>query len=152
MRYWLLKSEPGCYSIADLQKEKRTHWDGIRNYQARNFLRDGMEKGDLCLFYHSGTEPPHAAGICEVVKEGYADITQFDPAAGHYDADSDPSAPRWYMVDVAFRSVFPRVVSLPDMKANPKLRGMKLLEQGSRLSVMPLTKPEFDEVVAMGIL
>ncbi len=149
MGYWLLKSEPGCYSIADLKRDKRTMWDGVRNYQARNFLRDGMKKGDLCVFYHSGDTPPAAVGICEVKKEGYPDITQFDPHADHYDADSDTEHPRWFAVDVAYHSTFARPVTLPGMRANERLRGLKLLARGNRLSVLPMTKKEYDEILRM---
>jgi predicted RNA-binding protein with PUA-like domain len=150
MNYWILKSEPDCYSIDDLQRDKRASWDGVRNYQARNYLRDGMKKGDLCVFYHSSTEPPCAAGVCAIVKEGYPDITQFDPAADHYDPKSTEAKPQWYMVDVAYKSTLKCLVPLAAMRANPKLAKMKLLQKGSRLSVLPLTAAEFAEIERMG--
>src|SRR4051812_44163584 len=110
MRYWLLKTEPGCYGIEDLKRDETTSWGGIRNYQARNMLRDQMKRGDRCLFYHSNAEPAAAVGVCEVVKEGYGDPTQFDPKDDHYDPDSDPRDPRWYCVDVSYESTFARPV------------------------------------------
>ncbi len=150
MRYWLLKSEPGCYSLEDLQKDTKTSWGGIRNYQARNFLRDEMKKGDLCLFHYSNAEPAGVMGICEVTKEGYPDPTQFDTKDDHYDADSDMKDPRWFAVDVAYAETFKRLVSIGEMRGNPKMKHMKLLEKGSRLSVLPVSKTEFEEVVRMG--
>ena len=150
MNYWLLKSEPDCYSISDLRKDGTTAWGGIRNYQARNCLRDEMAKGDLCLFYHSSAKPMAAVGICEVVKEGYPDETQFDPADDHFDIDSEMDKPRWYAVDIAFRKIFHSPVLLSQMKNNSKLADMKLLSRGTRLSVLPLAKKEFDEIVRLG--
>ncbi len=147
--YWLMKSEPSVYSIDDLKKDKKTYWDGVRNYQARNFMRDQMKKGDKVIFYHSNTEPPAAVGICEVVKEGYPDFTAFDPEDPHYDPKSKSDKPTWYMVDVKFVEKFERPVTLAEMKANPKLANMKLVQRGNRLSVMPVTKKEFDEIVRM---
>ncbi|WKZ69131.1 MAG: EVE domain-containing protein [Melioribacteraceae bacterium] len=148
--YWLIKSEPDVYSIDDLEKDKKTYWDGVRNYQARNFMRDEMKKGDQVIFYHSNTEPPAAVGICEVVKEGYPDFTAFDPDDKHYDPKSKEDNPTWIMVDVKFVKKFNKPVPIPDMKENAKLKNMKLVQRGNRLSVMPLTKTEFDEIVKMG--
>ena len=150
MKYWLIKSEPNVYSIDDLKKDKKTHWDGVRNYQARNFLRDEMKIGDKVVFYHSNTEPPGAAGICEVTKEGYPDFTAFDPDDKHYDPKSKKDSPTWIMVDVKFVEKFRNVVSLETIKENKKLQNMKLVQRGNRLSVMPVTKTEFDEIVKMG--
>lgn len=148
--YWILKSEPDCYSIDDLKRDKKTHWDGVRNFQARNFLRDNMKVGDLCIFYHSSTTPPHAAGIAEIVREGYADPTQFDPKSDHPDLESDPRNPRWFVVDIAFRKKFSQPVSVESIKKNPKLLGMQLLKRGNRLSVFPVSQQEFLEVERMG--
>jgi len=149
-KYWLIKSEPEVYSIDDLEKDKQTFWDGVRNYQARNFMRDEMKKGDQVIFYHSNSEPPGAVGICEVVKEGYPDFTAFDPDDKHYDPKSKEDEPTWMMVDVKFVKKFNKPVSISEIKENPKLKNMKLVQRGNRLSVMPLTKSEFDEIVNMG--
>ena len=114
MKYWLLKTEPDCYSIDDLAKEKKktTHWDGVRNYQARNMLRDEMKVGDRVLFYHSSCDPPGVAGTAEIVKEGYPDFTAFDPNEKHYDAKSKQEDPRWFMVDVKLIEKFPELIPL----------------------------------------
>ncbi|MEE9432175.1 MAG: EVE domain-containing protein [Melioribacteraceae bacterium] len=148
---WLVKSEPSCFSVDDLAnaKNKTTHWDGVRNYQARNFMRDDMKIGDLVLYYHSNTEPPSAVGLCEIVKEAYPDFTAFDDAEDHYDPKSDPKNPRWFMVDIKLIKKFSNIVSLAEMKNNPKLSEMKLVQRGNRLSVMPVTKKELDEVIKM---
>lgn len=152
MKYWLMKSEPNVYSIDDLAKEKNktTYWDGVRNYQARNFLRDEMKIGDRVIFYHSNSEPPGATGICEVVKEGYPDFTAFDPDDPHYDPKSKKDNPAWIMVDVKLIKKFSRLVPINEMRENKKLVNMQLLQRGNRLSVMPLTKTEFDTIVGMG--
>lgn len=152
MKYWLIKSEPEVFSIEDLMKTKNqtTYWDGVRNYQARNYLRDEMKLKDKVVFYHSNCEPPAAVGTCEVVKEGYPDFTAFDPDNKHYDPKSLTSSPTWFMVDIKFISRFSKNVSLEEMRKNPKLSNMKLLQRGNRLSVMPLSKDEFNEIVKMG--
>lgn len=149
VNYWLVKSEPDVYSIDDLKKDGSTHWDGVRNYQARNFMRDDMKKGDKVLFYHSNTDVVGVAGICEVSKEGYPDFTAFDPEDKHYDPKSKEDKPTWIMVDVKFKEKFDNVVPLSDIKENGKLQDMKLVQRGNRLSVMPVTKAEFDEIVKM---
>lgn len=151
-KYWLVKSEPSVFSWDDLKKSKNqtTFWDGVRNYQARNYLRDEIKLGDLVLFYHSNAEPLAVMGVCEVVKEGYPDHTQFDPQNIHYDEKANPANPTWYMVDVKLKTDFKRPVTLEQIKANPKLKNMKLVQKGNRLSVMPVTKEEFDEIVKMG--
>ncbi|RMD48171.1 MAG: EVE domain-containing protein [Ignavibacteria bacterium] len=149
MGYWLFKSEPDVYSIDDLKKDKKTHWDGVRNYQARNFIRDDMKKGDLVLFYHSNAKPNAVVGICEIVKEAYPDHTAFDPKDKHFDPKSKKEEPTWFMVDVKFKKKFKNPVILQDIKSNPKLSGMRLVQRGNRLSVMPVTKKEFDEIVKM---
>ena len=151
-KYWLVKSEPDVFSIEDLKKSKNqtTCWDGVRNYQARNFIRDEMKKGDLVLFYYSNAEPNEVAGICEVAKEGYADYTQFDPENKHFFPSADPQNPIWYMVDIKYVKELKKTVTLEDIKRNPKLINMRLVQRGNRLSVMPVEKTEFDEIVKMG--
>ncbi|WP_337873024.1 EVE domain-containing protein [Ignavibacterium sp.] len=152
INFWLIKTEPDVFSWEDLKKSKNqtTYWDGVRNYQARNFLRDQMKKGDLVLFYHSNADPLAVMGVCEVAKEGYPDHTQFDPDSEHYDSKADPKNPNWYMVDVKLQREFKHQVTLDEIKSNPKLKKMKLIQRGNRLSVMPVTKEEFDEIVKMG--
>lgn len=147
-----MKSEPEVFSIDDLAKSKNqtTFWDGVRNYQARNFMRDEMKIGDKVIFYHSNTEPPAAVGICEVVKEAYPDFTAFDPKSKYYDPKSKKENPTWFMVDIKLVKKFDRPVSLEEIKRNPKLKNMKLVQKGNRLSVMPITKEEFNEIVLMG--
>ena len=149
--YWLLKSEPGSYSIDDLAAEpgQTTSWTGVRNFQARNFLRDQMSVGDLALFYHSVTDPS-AVGVARIVRAGYPDETAFNPDDGHFDPKSTPEKPLWFTVDVRFVEKFPRPVPLAAMRAVPALSTMELLRKGSRLSVMPVTKAEFETVRAMG--
>jgi predicted RNA-binding protein with PUA-like domain len=143
MKYWLMKSEPESFSIDDLARSARktTCWDGVRNYQARNMLRDEMKRGDRAFFYHSGCELPGIVGIVEIVREGYPDHTAFDPGDHHFDAKSDPENPRWCMVDVKFVEKLPRVISLRELKqfAGNKLAGFQLLARGNRLSVMPVS-------------
>ena len=147
---WLMKSEPDVYSIDDLAAEsnKTTHWDGVRNYQARNIMRDEMKKGDQVLFYHSNAKPPGVAGIAKIVKESYPDHTAFDPKDKHYDPKSKKDEPRWMMVDVKFVKKFKHFVSLDEIKATKSLSEMVLVNN-SRLSVQPVTKKEFDTIVEM---
>jgi len=147
-KYWLFKSEPEAYSIDDLARDKKTYWDGVRNYQARNFLRDEIKKGDQVLFYHSNTEPIGVYGICEVVKDGYPDHTAFDPASNHFDPKSNPQNPAWFMVDIRFVKKLSGPVTLEEIKANPKLQNMKLMQRGNRLSIQPVTKEEFNAILA----
>ncbi len=149
-QYWLMKSEPNEYSIDDLKKDGKAHWDGVRNYQARNFMRDEMRVGDKVIFYHSNANPSGAAGVAEVASEAYPDFTAFDPNDKHFDPKSKEDKPTWYMVDVKFVEKFDNFVSLAEIKANPKLQNMKLVQRGNRLSVMPITKEEFNEIVKMG--
>lgn len=147
-----MKSEPDVFSIEDLEKSsnKTTHWDGVRNYQARNYMRDEMKIGDKVIFYHSNAEPPVAVGICTVVKEGYPDFTAFDSNDKHYDPKSKKDSPTWFMVDIKFEKKFFHFISIDEMRNNKELQGMKLLQRGNRLSVMPLTKQEFNEIVKLG--
>ncbi|HEY8509618.1 MAG TPA: EVE domain-containing protein [Steroidobacteraceae bacterium] len=142
MRYWLMKSEPDTFSIDDLAKAPRqtTGWDGVRNFQARNMLRDQMKRGDLAFFYHSSCDVPGIVGIVEVVKEGYPDPTAFDRRSRYYDPDSDPAAPRWFMVDVRLKRRLKRVITLEELRAHAEkeLKGMLLLRRGNRLSITPV--------------
>lgn len=151
-KYWLFKSEEKVFSIDDLSKEagQTTHWDGIRNYQARNFIRDEMKKGDRVLFYHSNSDPNAAVGICEIVKEAYPDFTAFDKKSKYYDPKSKMEEPAWMMVDIKLIEKFDEPVTLQDMKANLKLSEMRLVQRGNRLSVFPIAKKEFDEILKMG--
>lgn len=150
MNYWLVKSEADCYSIDDLKKDKKTMWDGVRNYQARNFMMNGMQKGDLVIFYHSNATPSAAVGIAKVASKPYPDPTQFDPKEDHYDPKADLDRPRWYLVDMAFVKKFKRPVSLADIKADPALRNMEIARRGSRLSVTPVTAKEFERIEELG--
>jgi predicted RNA-binding protein with PUA-like domain len=151
MNYWLMKSEPEAFSIDDLKAkpESTEHWDGIRNYQARNFMRDDMEVGDKVLFYHSNCEEPGVVGIAEVASEAYPDHTAFDPAGKYYDPKSKEDSPRWVMVDVKFIEKFPKTVSLREIKTVSGLSDMRLVQKGNRLSIMPVEKSEFDTIVKM---
>jgi len=141
--YWLMKSEPSAYSIDDLVRDKTTYWDGVRNYQARNFLRDKIKKGDLVLFYHSNAEPSGIAGIAEVVREGYPDPSAFDPKDRHYDPASTREKPTWYVVDIRFVRKFDVLIPLETLRKITALRKMSLLQRGQRLSVQPVTESEW---------
>lgn len=149
MAHWLLKSEPSTYSIDDLQSDRKTHWDGVRNYQARNFLRDELKVGDDVLFYHSNAEPPAIVGLAKIVKAGYPDPSALNKKDVHFDPDSDPEAPRWFAVDVQFVKKFKRPLGLPELKATKGLEKMVLLQKGSRLSVQPVSDGEFAVVMAL---
>jgi predicted RNA-binding protein with PUA-like domain len=151
-KYWLFKSDPEEFSWNDLRKSKNqtTFWDGIRNYQARNFLRDEMKKGDGVLFYHSSSDPLAIMGTCEIVKEGYPDHTQFDPESKHFFPSATKKEPVWFMVDIKMIKEFKAPITLKLIKANPKLKNMKLIQRGQRLSVMPVKKNEWDEIIKMG--
>ena len=142
MAYWLMKSEPSAFSIDDLQARQEALWDGVRNYQARNFMRT-MQVGDQAFFYHSSCPEPGIVGIMEIVRAAYADPTQFDPENHHYDPKSSPEKPRWDGVDVGFRSKLPAVLPLSELRALPGLDGLALLRQGNRLSVMPVTEEQW---------
>lgn len=151
-RYWLMKSEPDVFSFEDLEAspKRTTCWDGVRNFQARNFMRDGMQKGDGVLFYHSNASPPGVAGLAEIAsRAAYPDPTQFEPGHAHQDPKSDPGDPRWLMVDVRAVAALPRLVTLTELKANPALADMVVCQRGSRLSIQPVTEAEFREVQAM---
>jgi predicted RNA-binding protein with PUA-like domain len=150
LRHWLVKSEPGTYSIDDLARDRRTRWDGVRNYQARNYLRDEMRPGDLVLFYHSSAEPAGVAGIARVAGESYPDPAAFDKRSKHHDPQSDPAKPTWYVVDVDFVEKLPRFVPLAELRETKGLDGMVVLKRGVRLSVQPVSRKHFDLVVRMG--
>jgi predicted RNA-binding protein with PUA-like domain len=149
-RYWLMKSEPGAFSIDDLKRKKTTLWDGIRNYQARNFMTNEMKVGDEALFYHSNADPPAAAGVMTISGAAEPDPTQFDPEDSHYDPKATPGRPIWYGVRVKFKSKFARLVSLQEMRSHKGLQEMVLLQKGSRLSVQPVTEKEFQIVCELG--
>jgi len=146
---WLFKSEPESFGYADLVRARRTGWDGVRNFQARNFMRQ-MQVGEQAIFYHSNASPPGAAGICKIVKRAEPDPTQFDPASKYYDPSSDPAEPRWDWVTLAPVRKLRRFVSLDDLKTMPEMAGSRLLAKGNRLSVLPLTEEEFAAIVRAG--
>lgn len=145
MKYWLMKSEPSCFGIDDLSKAPKqiTCWDGVRNYQARNFMRDEMRIGDPVFFYHSNCQPPGIAGIAEVVRAAYPDFTAWDPESEHPDPKSTADNPRWFMVDIQLRKKFPHLIALDDLKHHPELAQMQLLRKGNRLSVLPISPEEW---------
>ena len=145
-----MKSEPDVFSIDDLAREKTAHWDGVRNYQARNFMRDAMRPGDGILFYHSSTEPPGVAGLARVQRPAYPDFTAWDKKSEYFDPRSTPDRPVWMMVDVAFVEKFPRFVSLADLRARTDLKGLLVLRRGMRLSIQPVDPRHFDLIVKMG--
>jgi len=149
--YWLFKSEPDVFSIYDLEKSpnQTSSWEGVRNYQARNYLRDQVKRGDEVLFYHSRIEPMGVYGIATIVKEGYVDHFAFDKKSRYYDPKSKPEKPTWYMVDVKLKSIFSRPVTLKEMRKIPELQNMKLLQRGNRLSIIPVTELEFRTIVEL---
>lgn len=151
-RYWLMKSEPDVFSIDDLRAQPRatSSWDGVRNYRARNYMRDEMKKGDLVLFYHSNCANPGVVGLAEVTTEAYPDHTSWDPSSQYYDPRSTPETPRWFMVNVRWRGTFRQKVSIEQMRRTPGLKNMGLLRRGQRLSVMPVSRKEFDEICRLG--
>lgn len=148
MKFWLIKSEPGAYSIDDLARDGSEPWDGVRNYQARNFMRE-MVKGDLIIFYHSSANPPGAAGVGRVSREAYPDPTQFDEKSKYHDPKSKKEDPRWSLVDVEFVEKFPTEIPLQSLKDDPALVGMRVTRKGSRLSVQPVDKKHFKRVLKM---
>jgi predicted RNA-binding protein with PUA-like domain len=150
--YWLFKSEPSEFSWDDLKESKNqtTFWDGVRNYQARNFLRDEIKNGDGVLFYQSSTDPLAVVGYCEVVKEGYPDHTQFDSKNDNFDSKAKKDSPTWFMVDIKLVKEFKNPITLDSIKSTPKLKSMKLIQRGQRLSIQPVAKDEWDEILKMG--
>ena len=153
MNYWLMKSEPDVFGIDHLaaMPKKTDHWDGVRNYQARNMMRDDMKKGDLVFFYHSNCDTPGIVGIMTVVREGYPDHTAFDPDEKYHDPKSDPNNPRWYMVDVRYKRKLKRTINLQELKtyADGPLKDMPLVRKGNRLSIMPVTADQWEFILSL---
>ena len=150
MKYWLMKSEPDCYSIDDLKAEpKPAMWEGCRNYTVRNFMRDSMSDGDLAFFYHSSCEVPGIVGVMEIVGDAHPDPTQFDPTNEYYDPKSPADNPRWILRDVRFVEKFARTIPLAELRETPGLEGMEVLRRGQRLSVMPVTEAEWKIVMGL---
>ena len=149
-RYWLMKCEPSAYTIEDLARDGRTSWEGVRNFQARNFLRDQMQEGDRVLFYASNADPSGVTGVATIVRAGYPDPYALRKGHKYFDVESRKDDPTWYAVDIGFVEQFPGVVSLETLKATPGLEAMMVTQKGSRLSVQPATKAEFDIVVRLG--
>ena len=148
--FWLLKCEPDVYSIHDLARDGKTGWDGVRNYQVRNFMRDTMKPGDLGVFYHSNAAPSGAAGVLEILQVGLPDPSQFYRSSDYHDPKSDPKDPTWLMCEVGFVEAFSQVVPLERLRDEPALADMQILKRGNRLSITPLTKAEFDAIRALG--
>jgi predicted RNA-binding protein with PUA-like domain len=149
-RYWLMKCEPSAYSIRDLERDGQTSWEGVRNYQARNFMRDDMQVGDGVLFYASNAEPSGVTGLAEISRAGYPDHFCWTKGHKYFEEGSSPEAPVWYMVDVRFVERFPETISLDALRATKGLEQMKVLQKGSRLSVQPAAKAEYDIVARLG--
>ena len=149
MQYWLMKSEPDTYSIDDLQSFGVDHWDGIRNYQVRNFFRDQMQVGDQAFFYHSNCKEPGIVGTMEIVSKAYPDHTAFDPSEKYFDSKSDPENPRWLMVNVRYIRHLGRMITLGELRQQKQIADMKLLQRGNRLSVLPLSKMEWQYILEM---
>jgi len=151
MNHWLLKSEPDVFGIAHLEKRpgKTEPWDGVRNYQARNMMRDDMKKGDLAFFYHSNCKEPGIAGIVKIVRDGYPDHTAFDSKQKYFDPKSDPQNPRWYMVDVRHVRTLKRIITLTELKSHKELSDLPLLRRGNRLSVMPISNTHWKFILSL---
>ena len=149
-RYWLMKCEPAAYTIEDLERDGATTWEGVRNYQARNFLRDEMQVGDGVLFYASNADPSGVTGLATIAKAGYPDPYAWKKGHKYYDPASTKESPIWYLVDIAFEERFPATIALETLKATKGLENMMVTKKGSRLSVQPVTKPEYDIVVRLG--
>ncbi|MAV92462.1 MAG: EVE domain-containing protein [Bdellovibrionaceae bacterium] len=149
-RYWLMKSEPDVFSIDDLKASKTSLWDGVRNYQARNFMMNDMKVGDLVLFYHSNAKPPGVAGVAVISKEAVPDVTAQDEKSKYYDPKAAPEKPIWFCVEVKFKSKFKNFVSLDELRDQKALKEMLVLKRGQRLSIQPVTAKEFDTVVKLG--
>ena len=150
MRYWLFKSEPDVYSLADLKRDKKTCWEGVRNYQARNLLRDEVKQGDGVLYYHSRVKPMVIPGTAKVVRAGYPDPYQFDPKSKYYDPKARKDDPRWYLVDIAFDSEFKHPVTRDEMMEMKALKNMMVLKRGARLSIQPVTRQEWEAISRRG--
>ena len=151
MNYWLMKSEPNAFSIDHLQNmaDQTEHWDGVRNYQARNMMRDQMKVGDKVFFYHSNCEVPGIVGVMEVVRESYPDHTAFDPQSKYFDEKSDPANPRWFMVDIKYIRHTRRVIPLTELKEHEELENMPLVRKGNRLSIMPVSEAEWNYILSL---
>jgi predicted RNA-binding protein with PUA-like domain len=149
MKYWLMKSEPDVFSIDQLKSKNKSGWDGVRNYQARNFMRDEMKCGDIILFYHSSCEIPGVAGLARVSKESHPDPSQFDHKSEYYDPKSTKENPRWFMVEVEFVEKFSEVITLKMLKDKTELKNMPVVQKGSRLSINPVTDKEFNTILQM---
>ena len=151
MQYWLMKSEPSVYSIDHLKAEPRKtdHWDGVRNYQARNMMRDQMRKGDQVFFYHSACETPGIVGIATIAREAYPDFTAWDRKSKYYDAKSSKDEPRWFMVDVKYKRKLKRVITLAELKTHKQLEDMALVRKGNRLSIMPVSAKHWEFILAL---
>ena len=149
MQFWLMKSEPETYSIDDLKEFQTDHWDGIRNYQVRNFFRDQMKIGDKAFFYHSNCKEPGIVGLMEIASEAYPDHTAFDSKEKYFDAKSDPENPRWLMLDVTYIRHTKRNITLSELRDHSSLKEMRLLQKGNRLSVIPMTKKEWDYILGL---
>lgn len=151
MKFWLFKTDPDDFSLNDLKKSpgRKTNWSGVRNFQVRNYLRDEIQKGDEVIFYLSNANPPAAIALCEVVKEGYADHTQFDKNDSHYYPSAVPENPVWYQVDIKLKKEFTNPVTLPRLRENKKLKNMIILKPGNRLSITPVTEAEMAEIIRM---
>lgn len=149
MTYWLMKSEPDAYSIDDLEKDRMEPWDGIRNYQARNMIRDDMKPGDKAFFYHSSCKVPAIVGIMKIASAAYPDPTQFDPASRYYDAKSPEDDPRWLLVDVAFERKLDRPITLKELKAHPALADFTLNKRGNRLSIFPVSEEHWELILGL---
>ncbi len=149
MNHWLMKSEPDAFSIDDLKRNKQEPWDGVRNYQARNFMRDGMRPGDKVFFYHSNCNPPGIVGIAEVATDAYPDPSQFDPKSKYFDSGSSRDKPRWMLIDVKFVKKLKRTITLDELKADDALAEMPLVRKGNRLSVMPVDAAHWKHILAL---
>lgn len=151
MNYWIMKSEPNVFAIQHLaQKPNKTdHWEGVRNYQARNYIRDQMKKGDLAFFYHSNCEVPAIVGIIEIVNNAYPDFSALDQNSPYFDPKASPQNPRWFMVDIKLKEIFTNVVSLTAMKQETLLKDMQLLKKGNRLSILPINHQSWDHILSM---
>jgi predicted RNA-binding protein with PUA-like domain len=151
MKYWLMKSEPDVFGIDDLENAQgmTEPWDGVRNYQARNMMRDDMKTGDLAFLYHSNCKEPGIAGIMEIVREGYPDMTAFDPDAKYFDPKSDPAKPRWYRVDVRYVRKLKRIITLSELKQHSEVTGLPLVRRGNRLSIMPVSEQQWKFILTL---
>jgi predicted RNA-binding protein with PUA-like domain len=150
INYWLMKSEPTTYSIDDLIRDQITPWEGVRNYQARNFMRDQMKINDKVLFYHSNTKPPSVTGLAKICRLAYPDHFAWDPQSNYYDPKSSPNTPIWMMVDIKFIKKFTHFVSLDELKLDPNLQDMMVIKRGTRLSIQPITKENYDHITTLG--